>query len=87
METTEFLPELPQKGSPRYEFTRAYYARNKKIAEYCDVLIAFVDASRKGGTENTIGYAEKTGKKIIIQCQNPPQSQEHHPQNSLFPQE
>ncbi len=45
---------------------KAYYARNKKIAENVDVLYAFVAPDRKGGTENTIGYAEKLGKEIHI---------------------
>ncbi len=62
----EFLPDLPPSGSPRYEFTRAYYARNKKIAENVDVLYAFVAPDRKGGTENTIGYAEELGKEVHI---------------------
>jgi predicted Rossmann fold nucleotide-binding protein DprA/Smf involved in DNA uptake len=66
LKIVEYLPELPPSGSPRYEFTKAYYARNKKIAENVDVLYAFVAPDRKGGTENTIGYAEKLGKEIHI---------------------
>ena len=50
----------------KWEYTEAYYARNKKIAEECDVLVAFVDSSRKGGTENTIKYASDFGKKVLI---------------------
>jgi len=62
----EFLPDLPPNGSPRYEFTKAYHARNKQIAENVDVLYAFVAPDRKGGTENTIGYAKKLKKEIHI---------------------
>lgn len=62
----EYLPNLPAKGSARHEFTKAYYARNKLIAEAADVVYAFVSADRKGGTENTIGHAKKAGTKVII---------------------
>jgi hypothetical protein len=61
-----FLPKLPPKSSPRYLFTEAYYARNKLIAENCDILHAFVSPDRKGGTENTINHALKLGKQVII---------------------
>ena len=64
--TIVFLPKLPAKGSPRYEFTKAFYARNKLIAENCDTLVAFVSKERKGGTENTIKQAQRLGRKIII---------------------
>jgi len=50
----------------RWQITDAYYARNKQIAEACDILVAFVASDRKGGTENTIKYAKKLGKKIIL---------------------
>lgn len=65
LETKEFLPAL---AGCRYkwELTEAYYARNKQIADACDILIAFVSTSRKGGTENTIKHAEKLGKKVVI---------------------
>jgi len=61
-----FLPDLPPKGSPRYEFTKAFYARNKLIAENSDVIHAFVAPNRKGGTENTIKHALKIGIPVII---------------------
>jgi len=66
LKIVEYFPDLPKSGSPRYEFTKAYYARNKKIAENVDVLYAFVSPDRKGGTENTIGYAEELKKEIHI---------------------
>jgi len=61
-----FLPKLPPKGSPQYEFTKAFYARNQLIAENSDVIHAFTAHDRKGGTENTIKYAQKIGVSIVI---------------------
>lgn len=63
--TREYLPNLAN-CKKYFEYTKAYYARNKLIAANCDVLAAFVSDNRKGGTENTIKYAKKFGKKIII---------------------
>ena len=65
MKTIEFLPDLAG-CSKKHEYAKAYYARNKQIAELCDILFAFVSPKRKGGTENTIAYAKKAGKKIFI---------------------
>lgn len=42
-----------------------YFLRNKQIAESCDVLIAF-DKEGKSGTKNTIKYAKKLGKRIVL---------------------
>jgi len=50
----------------KWEVTDAYYARNKQIAEACDILVAFVSSNRMGGTENTIKHAKKLGKQIIL---------------------
>jgi predicted Rossmann-fold nucleotide-binding protein len=50
----------------RLDIISAYYHRNKKIAEHCDVLVAFVAPDRKGGTENTIKHAKGLKKKIVI---------------------
>jgi len=63
--TIEHLPDLTG-CKKKWEFTNAYYARNKKIAENCDVLVAFVAPDRKGGTENTIKYAQEFGKEIRL---------------------
>jgi len=57
LEVIEHLPDLPPTGSPRWEFTQAYHARNRLIAEDVDVLYAFVAQNRRGGTENTIKHA------------------------------
>ncbi|MAE81809.1 MAG: hypothetical protein CMB80_03655 [Flammeovirgaceae bacterium] len=61
-----YAPDLPSGNSPRWEFTKAYFARNKLIAENSDVLYAFVSPDRKGGTENTIKHAKELGRRIYI---------------------
>jgi predicted Rossmann fold nucleotide-binding protein DprA/Smf involved in DNA uptake len=66
LEVTIFLPDLPPKGAPRHQFTEAYYARNRLIAENCDVLHAFVAPDRKGGTEYTIKHALKIKVPVVI---------------------
>ena len=66
LKVVEFLPELPPNGSPKWEYTKAYYARNRQIAEYCDVVYAFVASDRKGGTENTIKHAKELGTPVNI---------------------
>ncbi|MBI5375602.1 MAG: hypothetical protein HZA77_09210 [Candidatus Schekmanbacteria bacterium] len=52
--------------SDRWSSTKANYARNKLIADDSDILIAVVAPDRKGGTENTIKYYEKFGKKRLV---------------------
>ena len=42
-----------------------YYNRNKKIAEECDLLIAF-DKESFSGTSNTVRYAKELNKEIVI---------------------
>lgn len=69
LKTIVFKPELSN-CKMRYEFTKAYYARNELIAKECDVLVAFVAKDRKGGTENTIKHAQVLGKEIIIIDEN-----------------
>jgi phosphoribosylpyrophosphate synthetase len=60
----EFLPDL--KGcKERYEFTKKYYERNQKIAEACDMLVAFTDKDH-GGTWDTIKRATKLNKPVKI---------------------
>lgn len=39
--------------------------RNRALVECCDILVAVFDG-QKGGTANTVRYAEKRGRKIII---------------------
>ena len=50
----------------RFEATERYYARNERIVEDCDRLIAFVSPDRKGGTEDTIRRAMRAGKPVDI---------------------
>jgi predicted Rossmann fold nucleotide-binding protein DprA/Smf involved in DNA uptake len=50
----------------RFEFTKAYYARNQLVANDCDRVVAFVAPDRKGGTEDTIKRALKAGKPVEI---------------------
>lgn len=60
-----FAEQLP-KGLPHWEYTKANYARNLKIAQDCETLYAFVSPDRKGGTENTIKHAKKLGKMVVV---------------------
>jgi predicted Rossmann fold nucleotide-binding protein DprA/Smf involved in DNA uptake len=66
LRTIVHLPALPPAGSPRHLFAKAYHARNEQIASDCDVLVAFVAADRRGGTEHTIRAARRLGKKVVI---------------------
>lgn len=61
----EILPDL--KGCRRrWEFAERYYARNRKVAETCDVMAAFVSNDRRGGTENAVKHARKLGKRVLL---------------------
>jgi len=62
----EHLPDLPEAGSPRWKFTKAYHTRNKLIAEDVDVLYAFVAPDRRGGTENTIKHAMELDVRVEV---------------------
>lgn len=56
-------------GMSYLERVEAFYARNRRIAADCDVLVAFVAPDRgrgKGGTEYTIRQVRKLGKPIVI---------------------
>jgi predicted Rossmann-fold nucleotide-binding protein len=66
MKVIEYLPDLPLNLSSHWEFTRAYHARNRQIAENSDVIYAFVAPDRKGGTENTIKHAKKLGIRVEV---------------------
>jgi len=44
-----------------------YHDRNKQIAEYSDYIVAFIPKGHKSsGTNNTIEYATKLEKKVVI---------------------
>jgi hypothetical protein len=59
---------LPERGpaKSRWEATERFYARNQRLVDDADVVIAFVSADRKGGTEDTIRRAEKKGIPVIL---------------------
>ena len=44
----------------------AGFVRNTYIARDSDIIIACVASDRKGGTEDTIKKAEKTGKAVVL---------------------
>lgn len=50
----------------RITAVREYHARNRRIAEACDTLVALPAPDRKGGTEVTIAAAEALGKPVIL---------------------
>ena len=62
----EYLPYKPPEDSPKWEYTKAYHTRNKKIAQASDIIYAFVAEDRTGGTENTIKYAQELGTPVEI---------------------
>ncbi len=63
----EFEPNLSG-CQKRYEFTKRYYARNQRIVDACDRVVAFVAPNRKGGTEDTIRRAIAAGKPVEIRA-------------------
>jgi hypothetical protein len=61
-----FYPKI-KNGMQKFEMTKEYYARNKEIAEYSDVLLAVVAKDRTGGTEHTIRcFIKKNGINNLI---------------------
>jgi hypothetical protein len=63
----ETIRHEPERGKrTRWEATEAFYARNQKIVDDSDELIAFVAPDRKGGTEDTIRRAQKKGIPVTI---------------------
>lgn len=65
IETDIYLPNLENLLN-KIDMIRRYYARNKLIVENSAVIYAFVADDRKGGTENTIWWANKLGKQVVI---------------------
>ena len=61
----EHLPNL-EPNLPYTDAVKRYYERNFKIADDCDALVALVADDRKGGTENTIGYATRLKKPVFL---------------------
>lgn len=59
---------LPDKAGAktRWEATERFYARNQKIVDDSDALVAFVAPDRKGGTEDTIRRATTKGIPVTL---------------------
>ncbi len=64
METREHLPDL-NGCNAKHEYAERYYARNQKIVDDCDLLVAFTEKD-SGGTWDTIKRARKAGKPLKI---------------------
>jgi predicted Rossmann fold nucleotide-binding protein DprA/Smf involved in DNA uptake len=60
-----FFPDLSD-ARTYYERCNRYYSRNHKVVLNSDMVVAFVSKDRKGGTENTISWAKKENKPVII---------------------
>ncbi len=44
-----------------------FFKRNKQIAEYSDVIVAFIPSGEESrGTMNTVGHAKRMNKKVVI---------------------
>lgn len=50
----------------KHAFREAAFARNREIAENCDICFALVHSDRTGGTENTIGHCVDLGKTCYL---------------------
>jgi hypothetical protein len=50
----------------RWQAADRYYARNQRIVDDSDMIIAFVAPDRTGGTEDTIRRAEHAGKPVEV---------------------
>jgi predicted Rossmann fold nucleotide-binding protein DprA/Smf involved in DNA uptake len=64
METREHMPNL-EGCKAKHEYAERYYARNQKIVDDCDLLVAFTERD-SGGTWDTIKRARKAGKPLKI---------------------
>jgi hypothetical protein len=64
METIEYLPDLDG-CKAKHEYAERYYARNQKIVDACDLLVAFTEKD-SGGTWDTIKRARKSKKPLKI---------------------
>ena len=45
-----------------------FFERNRFMVDRADTVIAVYDGRKRGGTYQTIGYAEKAGKQITYVC-------------------
>ena len=59
--------KLPATKYNKPYYVTNYFKRNKQIAEYSDILVAFIpDGVESKGTMNTISHAERLKKMIKI---------------------
>jgi predicted Rossmann fold nucleotide-binding protein DprA/Smf involved in DNA uptake len=59
--------KLPATKYNKPYYVTNYFKRNKQIAEYSDIIVAFIpEGVESRGTNNTIQYAEKMKKLIKI---------------------
>ena len=76
MDYTEFPPahyshnmhcKLPPKHYNKPYYVSNYFKRNKQIAEYSNIIVAFIpDGVESRGTMDTVGHAQKLKKMIKI---------------------
>jgi hypothetical protein len=50
----------------RWQAAERFYARNQRIVDDSDMVIAFVAPDRTGGTEDTIRRAVRAGKPVEV---------------------
>jgi len=58
-----FLPKFKTDKVPYH--VRWFHVRNRELAEYADLILAFWN-SKSSGTKSTIRYARKLGKPIVV---------------------
>lgn len=59
-----FVPE--PEGPARWQFARAANARNQKIVDNCDALVAIMVPEGSPGTLDSIQRAHKAGKRVQV---------------------
>jgi len=50
----------------RWQAAERFYARNQRIVDDSDLVIAFVASDRTGGTEDTVRRAVRAGKPVEV---------------------
>jgi len=60
------IPMVILYPDPSIPSPRRFYERNQWIAEISDIVVAFNQKNRKSGTLQTINYANKLNKKVIV---------------------
>ena len=58
---------LNEKNYGKRYYVSNFFKRNKQIAEYSDVIVAFIPSGEESrGTMNTVGHAKRMNKKVVI---------------------